>query len=81
MDAPDLPDAYRRADIGALPLTVVLMTKPRRDKGFVALWRCSTRRRRPGLLPGTPEPNKRKCRQRRDREADGAETGLVVCDV
>jgi hypothetical protein len=39
MDAPDLPDAYRSADIAALPLTVVLMTKPGRDKGFVGVAR------------------------------------------
>jgi hypothetical protein len=36
MDAPDLPYAYWRAQISALPLTVVLEMKPGRDKGFVA---------------------------------------------
>jgi hypothetical protein len=35
MDAPDLPDTYRRADVGEFPLTVVLPAKAGRNKGFV----------------------------------------------
>jgi len=50
MDAPDLPDTYRRADVGEVPLTVVLTAKGVRNKGFVGRPRLpepTDRRKRP----------------------------------
>jgi hypothetical protein len=70
-------------DTGALPLTVVLMTKAGRDKGFVAaaLAIGSPARRRQLHVPlGAPEPEQRECGQHGDREHDGGDAVLMARD-
>jgi hypothetical protein len=73
MDAPD--HNYRRADMSALPLTVVLMTKPRPDKGFVEAVAMpgyqAVHRRRASAAMAAQKSNAR-------RRADGAASAAMA---
>jgi len=92
MDAPNTalkatrPCDYRHADTSPLPLTVVLVTKPRPDKGFVEAVATQDHQavHRGGSSAAVavlrPEQEERRCGQRRQRDADGLEARRVMAD-